>query len=180
MLEFILNEKNLKTLLIKLIEYRPTNFMHYISNEKYSKYELKQRINDAVPLLNDRCYTLLTKIYWIINDISDFPKCENDGKPLIGQNVKKLKTGYGKIQACCKQCANKVHQARREAGNICKYGYANPFQFKKDDIKRKNIEKYGCACPANSKEIRMKILEENIILLKNIKRLQIMKIPRKF
>lgn len=162
MLESILNEKNLRTLLIKLIELRPKNFIHYFTNEKYSKYELKRRVDDAVPLLKDDCYTLLTKIYWIVNDITDFPKCENDGKPLYGQNVKKLKTGYGKIRACCRQCAAIVHQARREASNIRKYGYANPFQFKKDEITHKNIEKYGNACPANNKEIRMKIIEDNV------------------
>ena len=35
--------------------------------------ELLKRINDATPKLQDWDYSLPTKIYWILNDISDFP-----------------------------------------------------------------------------------------------------------
>lgn len=163
MLNFILKEKNIKNLLKKLIENFPRNFIQIIKSEKYAQYSLIARINDAVPLLNDKCYTFLTKIYWIINDIHDFPKCENDGKPLIGKNVKNLKSGYGKNPACCKDCAFKIRYVHCKENNIKKYGYANPFQFRKDDIKQTNIEKYGCTCPANNKDIRSKISENNRI-----------------
>ena len=96
-------------------------------SKKYDEFNFLQRINEQTPLLSDDCYTIATKIYWILNDIQHFPICENDGKPLKGINVKNIANGYGKILACCKDCWNKIRHEHAKASNVKKYGASNPF-----------------------------------------------------
>ena len=162
--------KNLKTLsslkeqLNWLVVNCKKTYMTIIKCKKYNLiFNFIDRINGATPKLNDDVYTLHTKIYWILNDVDDFPKCENDNVPLIGKNVKSALKGYGSIIACCKDCENKVHFKRIMESNLKKYGSENPFQFMSKEIAEKNIKKFGNACPANNKEIRKKIENDNLI-----------------
>ena len=61
---------------------------------KYKGYPSMQYlidwINSVTPMLSDPVYTLATKIYWVLNDIHEFPKCKRDGcnNTLEGKNVK--------------------------------------------------------------------------------------------
>lgn len=140
----------------------PKNYISFIKSKKnQEKFNFIRRINDAVPLLMDSFYTINTKVYWILNDINEFPKCENDGIE-IKDNIKNLSNGYGSIVACCKKCFIKLRTKKVQEINIKKYGSPNPFQFKAKQIHEHHKKKYGNACPANNKEIRRKIEEANL------------------
>ena len=112
---------NLKDQLLALYESSPKTFYASLYSKKYDEFNFLQRINEQTPLLSDDCYTVATKIYWILNDIHQFPICENDGKPLNGINVKNIANGYGKILACCKDCWNKIRHEHAKASNVKKY-----------------------------------------------------------
>lgn len=135
--------------------------MKILKAKQYSEFDFEARITKTTPKLSDNFFTLQTKVYWIIHDIADFPLCEIDGKP-VKANVKSLSIGYGKIIACCKECENKAKYKHITEANLKKYGSKNPYQFCKDKIKKRNLERYGTACPANSKEIREEIEKKNL------------------
>lgn len=60
--------------------------------------ELITFINENTPLLKDNVYKLKTKIYWLINDLKDFPKCKYCGKTIgINYNIRGLNYHYPKI-----------------------------------------------------------------------------------
>lgn len=153
---------NLKDQLLALYESSPKTFYASLNSKKYDEFNFLQRINEQTPLLSDDCYTIATKIYWILNDIQHFPICENDGKPLNGINVKNIANGYGKILACCKDCWNKIRHEHAKASNVKKYGASNPFQFAKEKIRETNVQRYGNACPSNNVKIREEIEKNNI------------------
>ena len=72
----------------------------HLSKKMLEKYPylltLKQRITDATPLLNNTEFehTLSTRMFWILNEIHDFPKCIVCGKPIIEFNVPDLTSVY--------------------------------------------------------------------------------------
>lgn len=62
-------------------------------------------INELTPKLNDPYYNLKTKIFWILNDIHDFPICQVCGKE-IKKNVISVNLGYsGKGKYCSNKCS---------------------------------------------------------------------------
>ena len=107
-------------------------------------------------------YTDLTRIYWILNDIDDFPKCELCDNPIEHINVKRLSVGYGNMLYCCPEHMAKLRYMRMQKANIEKYGAPNPFQFAKDKIAETNIAKYGNVCPVNNSDVKHKARESCI------------------
>ena len=66
------------------------------------KYEyLVSWINSRLPKLADPFYKLNTKIYWILNGLTDFPICANCRKTIERVNVK-ITCGYSTY--CCNRC----------------------------------------------------------------------------
>lgn len=151
---------DLKSQLEYLFYNYPKQFMSIIRND--GVFDLRKRIYNACAQLASDAYTDLTRVYWILNGLDDFPKCELCGKPVTGFNVKRIQTGYGKITACCAEHMNKLRYMHIAESNTEKYGAANPFQFRKDEITKRNIERYGTACPACNNEIRARIRERNL------------------
>lgn len=54
-------------------------------------------IKEMTPKLNDKKYTISTRVFWILHNITDFPLCSSCSKP-ITKNVVSVKQGYSKIQ----------------------------------------------------------------------------------
>ena len=46
-----------------------------IYNEKFDRRELFNWINSNTPKLQDDFYSISTKCYWILNGLTDFPRC---------------------------------------------------------------------------------------------------------
>lgn len=117
--------------------------------------ELKEHLNEL-----SGC-TMVTKIYWIINGITDLPHCKycekQDG--YIGKNVKSLKHGYFKY--CSKACA------RRGNRHAISEALIKIFSEKKDEIIEKRIstclKKYGVKNPVQAEEIKHKIHNTNML-----------------
>jgi hypothetical protein len=131
---------------------------------KVENSEVLKWIHDNTPEpLRNWNYKLSTIIYWILNDIDDFPKCKSCGKPIgINRNVRFTK-GY---PLYCRRCALHSAESNEKRKRTCieKYGVDNPFKSKEiiSKIHDTNIEKYGTACPAQSKENREKTKKKNL------------------
>lgn len=125
---------SLKEQLIQLIQIKPKSFVRNLFYNPNIRYLLKW-INDSTPLLADPYYTIYTKIWWILNDITDFPKCCNDkckhgGK--IKKNVYGIKSGYKQRKNqtniyCCNECvsAASANTNLKRIHNIEKYGVSS-------------------------------------------------------
>lgn len=87
---------------------------------------------------------LQTKIYWVLNDIHDYPKCHNPNCPhggIVKSNVRTLFTGYGTdYPTCCSACAKHTPQYLKNFG---------------DSLERK----YGCRHPMHCQKIKDKVRE---------------------
>lgn len=136
--------EQLKKDLADLLETSPDNYARFLKSEKYKdKYEgYIDRINELTPLLQDPYYKLKTKIYWILHDIRDFPKCHCEGcHNVIARNVVSAVAGYsGTGLFCSNSCAQKS-------------------QMHKDKMQKLARKKYGSDTVVGSPAVRMKIKE---------------------
>lgn len=136
----------------RLISEYPVHFTRMLESKGKHKNRAKDRtyllnyINTCTPKLNSPFYTTLTKLYWIFNDIEDFPKCANPNcqNKMVNFNVKNLKDGY--IKYCSRECqySDKNWKESVENGVKLKYGVKNYFMtdvFKKTQSKfQKDIQ----------------------------------------
>ena len=87
---------------------------------------------------------LQTKIYWILNNIHDYPKCHNPNCPhggIVKSNVRNIFMGYGTdYPTCCPSCAKQTPEYLKNWGDSLE-------------------EKYGCRHPMQSQEIKDKVRE---------------------
>ncbi len=145
-------------------------------NELNSKKNLILRnfINDFTKeKLNNPFFTIQTKIFWILNDVHEFPKCQNENcnHILNDVNVLNVKTGYQKYCSvdCSNSSKNKKELTKRNI--IKKYGSFDSFlknkseklsktyklktDLEKEKIKEKrrktNINNFGVDCNLNLK-----------------------------
>lgn len=119
---------------------------------------------------------LVQKVYWFINGLMDFPKCN------CGKSIKKFRnTRLGYFEHCCCSCAqldketkkklaetnlkrfgavnaaqSKIIQDKMKATCLKKYGAENIFgsEIGKQKIKETNLERFGCENPTQNSEIR--------------------------
>ena len=152
----------MKEILKNIIGTNTTNFTNTIL-KKENSHILKWIKENTPEKLKNGNYKLSTIIYWILNNMDDFPKCQKCGKYLgINQNIRFFQ-GYKKY---CRNCATHSDESneKRKQTNLTKYGVENPFSNYeiKEKIKTKNIEKYGINCPAKSIENINKIKKENL------------------
>lgn len=110
------------------------------SNQHILKY-----IEDHTPLLDSPEFLISTKVYWILNNITEFPKCVVCGKE-IRRNVKINETYPTHCSNKCLSMDPEVQKHKEEAYER-KYGtgITNPFQSKEvvDKIDQTNLRKYG-------------------------------------
>ena len=66
---------------------------HGWHNKIKKRPDLLAFINWMTPLLQDEQYKLSTKVYWVLNGITEFPSCKIDHTQFIGMNVN-LHSGY--------------------------------------------------------------------------------------
>lgn len=103
-------------------EYTPEKVESYIQEvkdicAKYKSYGMifkkKSYLKDFVEWktsthLSDPFYTFRTKLYWIVHDLTDFPRCKECGKPLEHKNIDSVSRGY------CDYCSNACAQSSKE------------------------------------------------------------------
>lgn len=85
---------------------------------------------------------LATKIFWVLNDIHDFPICKTCGKPLIKDTDINFKT-------------KKYHE-------YCSIWCGTHGVERNEKRKRTNIERYGGTAPAMNEDVKQKIKDTNL------------------
>lgn len=112
-----------------------------------------KRYNDLVDFVDgcfcDKSINFITKLYWIIHDMDDYPKCSYCGKD-ITRNVINLNKGYIQVKDsfdiyCNGYCAAMNTKEIRKKTCIEKYGTEHHLKNKEiiEKRKRHTIEKYG-------------------------------------
>ena len=109
---------------------------------KRNKY-IVDALDEIFPQLKDGDYTIQTKLYWLLYDMNDFPKCVVCGKPIH----KNVGTSWIYATHCSRYCAaidkatlDKTHQT-----NMKLYGVPCTLQTEKswNAIHQAVINKYG-------------------------------------
>lgn len=120
-----------------IVDKNPKNYCSVIQskgikNKDLDRTYLLEYINKCTPLLQDSFYTLKTKIYWVLNKLTDFPVCmskQNGIHKMEKVNVKKLKDGYPKFcSSKCQHQAKEYYQLIKDSLKQ-KYGVINPGQL---------------------------------------------------
>lgn len=109
--------------------------------------DIIKRIDDLFPQLNN--HKTITKIYWVLNDIHDFPVCGNPkchNKIGVGIEVTSLdKFKYNEF--CCRQCYHDsgVWRTRLDETMLLEYGSTVTMNIPviREKINSSLVEKYG-------------------------------------
>lgn len=141
----------------KLVQMKQLNdirtFHAYVRNNK----PLVDEINACTPLLQNWHYNVQTKIYWIINDIVEFPKCKTCGKDVdVNKNIGVEIKYYH--QYCSKVCANSNPELleMRRISNMQKFGGPAPSSSLKvlEKMQKTCIDRYGVSNPSQVQEVK--------------------------
>lgn len=123
---------------------------------KKSKSYLGSWINDQLSVLNDPFYKFSTKCYWILHGLTQFPICNNCGKPFSHKNVG-LK-GYPSY--CSSKCSNSSSLVKQKKIETCisHYGVSSPTKSSevKDKVKRTCVARYGVDHVWKNEDIKQK------------------------
>ena len=129
----------------KLIKASPKGFQKTIRSKKY--LYLMNFINDMTPLLTDPKYKLTLKIYWVLNDLKDFPKCEYDKCKRPIKDITYVNAFGTYPRHCSRKCANNnpLSKERVIATNLKRYHVKNTAQSEqaKAKYRKRMTEKYG-------------------------------------
>jgi len=122
----------------------PKAWANSLKSKKNS--HLMKWIESKTPLLSDKKYSVVTKLYWILHDIMDYPYCPfYDGNPCelgydmkMRKNVDSFDKGY--FRACCVECVRmkRKQSAKCKETMLDRYGSTN--YFTSDTGKRKTAE----------------------------------------
>lgn len=135
------------------------------SRKEYKDYShLANWINSQLPLLNDPIYKWNTKCYWILNGLTDFPKCPVCEKS-IGENINvKINSGY--LEYCSSKCAANSNKTREKCKQttLKKYGVANVNQCQeiKDKKEKYFLDKYNVKMSLQIPKIINQIEQNNL------------------
>jgi len=89
-----------KILNLKSTTNNATDFFAKLKSE--ANRELYDEIVKFTPLLDDKKLAFRTRVYWYLNNITEFPVCEVCKTPLDKFDVKNLRDGYPKT--CSREC----------------------------------------------------------------------------
>ena len=76
-----------------LVQKSPKGYHVVLKGQKYSF--IKEYLNKLFPMLADKQYTVGTKIYWLLHDLHDFPRCKRHECERILTRNALITTGYG-------------------------------------------------------------------------------------
>lgn len=106
----------------------------------HSKHYIAAWIENLVPELKDPYYSMTTKLYWMLYDLKEYPKCVVCGKPIATKRNTKLFEKYPKT--CSKECKyldetlwNAVRSTKLE-----KYGKSDYMAFNTPEFRARVAE----------------------------------------
>ena len=144
-----------------LIENYPDNFSRMIKSRKW----LLDYINSETPLLQAQKYTLITKIWWMLNGIKDWNdqrvKCRVCGNPLKEVNLKSLSISYP--THCSKECqySDQITRSLIEKTCLNTYGVRVPAQGHEVQKKAKGVYLYDSLMFKSSWEVAFYIFNKD-------------------
>lgn len=112
-------------------------------------------ITTSLPLLSDPFYKLSTKCYWILNGLTEFPKCAYHSCTKVFTNVNVMFNQGGYQKFCFKHSkCDPTTIAKRKATCRKNHGVDAPMQSKEiqEKAKQTNIKNLGCEWPLQSQE----------------------------
>ena len=145
----------------KLVEQNKFSYFNLLNNKKEYKY-LLQYVKNKTPLLQDDVYLISTRVYWVLNNMTEFPECPICGNK-YGYNKNVIITrGYNK--ACSKKCSSIYASQKAKQTNLEKYGveYTLKSQQVRQKIKQTNLEKYGVQSPIQNQIIKQRMKQTNL------------------
>lgn len=141
-----------KESLLKIYHNNPKGWNQIFKNIEY--HDIIEQLIEMFPKLTK----LREMLYWLDNDMQDFPKC-----PICGKDITSFinpSKGYARHCSCkCTQLDKKVRD-KYKLSCIDKYGVDNGFKL--DSIKQIMLDKYGVDNAFKSDLIKNKIIETNI------------------
>ena len=155
--QYYIQNPSLFTQLTKLVNLS-SKWSKTIKTENYRN--LIEWIDLCVPLLCSDSFSIQTKVYWILNDIHEFPHCENKhcNKIFDDRNVYSVSKGYPTF--CSHRCAVNAEQIKEKTKQTClkKYGVSSPGQAEsvKQKSKQTCLKKYGVEFSFQSETLRTK------------------------
>ena len=121
-----------------------TNMKYIPALLKHSKNYLGEWIN-SFDIFNDNNIKWNTKVYCILNNIQQFPKCLNDNCNHIIKNITEINVGFK--QYCSIKCANtsEIHKKHVEQTCLKRYNHKNFGHGKqaREKAKQTCLKKYG-------------------------------------
>ena len=150
----------------EIIGENPFNFGRMLTTNKlYSSLidDIEEYAKAHLP--SDREWKFKTKIYWYLNNVTDFPICENHerGEHRIVDDVVNVKSGYNRF--CSIQCSQKCESTKehRKTTNLKIYGVTCSLVSSeaKQKARETNRRKYGVDNASQSAEIQERIRESN-------------------
>ena len=132
---------------------------------KNFKIDMYNFIMDYTKILNEK-YTFSHRLFWVINKITDFPKCKLCGKP-NKRVIKKFNEGYnGTLQYCCHKCCvnSKECLEARINTNMERFGTKTPCENKEiqNKVEKTCLDRYGSKCYTSSVDGKEKIKHINL------------------
>ena len=145
------------SILKEWVERHPRSYFKKLKASKNRK--ILEYVEKMTPKLSDGKYLVSTKVFWVLNGLSDFPKCRICGKPLL-QNVGATEGYPTHCSAKCLSDDPEVLKRKNESFER-RYGegITNPFQSEdvKRQIDRTNLERYGTKRYTQTKSYRMRV-----------------------
>lgn len=118
------DRQNLNILLC-LYKEHPRGFGSMLKSNKFAG--LSEWLDSKTPLLRCGGFSSVTKLYWVVHGIVDFPICGFCGKTRLRKNIDDFSRGY--FRACSKDCPGMKKTRLGKIGDACekKYGSRNFF-----------------------------------------------------
>lgn len=142
--------ENSRNILKHIVEKHHISYARVLRSKKHQC--LLTELNIAFS--NFKNLDLNTKIFWALNNISNYPKCETCGKDLTKTKCHPLK-GYA-TRFCSSKCAHKSNEFKEKMKNALSH-----YDRQKASQKREStcLKKYGCKNVSQNLQIRKKILK---------------------
>lgn len=128
-----------------------------------SKHELKQWIVAATQKLEDG-RPMSERLYWILHDLHDFPKCANPKcqNYLSDKHYfKNICVGYQKH--CCNHCGQLDPNTTNLKKSTTFMNHGDPNFRNKEKTRQRYVENYGTSHPMKSEKFKSKLVEDHLL-----------------